>query len=152
MRLSPTRAYVLALFLLVVGIVLVVQADGLPWLTLAVVLGIVATHGWGRIIASVLLLAGGLVAAGGGIADLVGGSPGSGLAALAGGLLIAAAALWSALQGRRWPAMGGRYERTPGPEASSSRRAVWDALDHGRDPTDDPKDEPTDGSAEERSG
>lgn len=147
MRLSPTRAYVLALVLLVIGVVLVVRAEDLPWLTLAVVLGIVATRGWGRVIASVLLLVGGLVAAGGGIADLAGGSAGRGLTTLAGGVLIAAAALWSALRGRQWPAMGGRYDRTPGPEASSSRRAVWDALDRGSDPTDDP----TDGPAAQRS-
>ncbi len=147
-RLSPTRAYVLALALLVMGLVLVILVDGLPWLTLAVILGVVATRGWGRVIASVLLLAGGLIAVGGGIVDLVGGSSGPGLAALAGGLLIVVAALWSAVQGRQWPAMGGRYDRTPGPEASASRRAAWDALDQGHDPTDGP----TDGPAAEPSG
>lgn len=145
---SPVRSYVAALLLLSSGVVLVVVADGLPWLTLAVVLGIVATRGWGRVVASVLLLVGGLVAAGGGIADLAGGAVGRGLMALLGGLLVTSAALWSALQGRRWPAMGGRYERTPGPEASSSRRAAWDALDQGHDPTDDP----TEDSAQDRSG
>lgn len=135
--LSPARAYVVALVLLATGVVLVVIADGLPWLTLAVVLGIVATRGWGRIIASALLLIGGLVAVVGGVIAIIGGSAGSGILGVAGGVLVSCAAAWTIVRGRQWPAMGGRYERDRGSAATSSRLSAWDALDRGQDPTED---------------
>ena len=50
------------------------------------------------------------------------------------------------LRGRRWPAMGSRYERTDapaaepraGPPETDEERAqlAWKALDRGEDPTD----------------
>lgn len=138
-RVSPARAYAAALVLLTAGLVLLVVAYGLPWLTLAVVLGIVATRGWGRTVASLLLGAAGLVAAVTGIVLVLNGGDDSGspLGAL-GGLLVAFAGGWATWRGRAWPAMGGRYERTSTvATASSSRLAAWDALDRGQDPTDD---------------
>lgn len=134
---SPTRAYVLALVVIAVGLALDVVAYGLPWLTVAVLLGIVATRGWARTVASVVLLAGGLALAAAGIIALVDGSAGTGAMGLAGGVLVAAGSIWAVLRGRAWPAMGGRYERTDSAGAVPSRLSAWDALDRGQDPTDD---------------
>jgi uncharacterized membrane protein (TIGR02234 family) len=67
------------------------------------------------------------------------------------GLLGACAGLLTVVRGRRWPAMGRRYER-PGPagggavaatrpETDEDRaQAAWKALDRGLDPTSDPTD------------
>ncbi|MEU9114455.1 TIGR02234 family membrane protein [Streptomyces sp. NPDC048483] len=63
----------------------------------------------------------------------------------AGGLLLLAAGLLALLCGRHWPAMSGKYERTPG-GARGPRRAptppdldrpeeIWKSLDRGEDPT-----------------
>ncbi|MFC9230310.1 TIGR02234 family membrane protein [Streptomyces decoyicus] len=65
--------------------------------------------------------------------------------AAAGGLLLLIAGLLALLHGRHWPAMSGRYERTPG-GARGPRRAppapdldrpeeIWKSLDRGEDPT-----------------
>ncbi|WP_328741915.1 TIGR02234 family membrane protein [Streptomyces caniferus] len=65
--------------------------------------------------------------------------------AAAGGLLLLLAGLLALAQGRHWPAMSGRYERTPG-GARGPRRApaapdldrpeeIWKSLDRGEDPT-----------------
>ncbi|MFG2140612.1 TIGR02234 family membrane protein [Streptomyces sp. NPDC048650] len=62
-----------------------------------------------------------------------------------GGLLLLAAGLLALVRGRHWPAMSGRYERTPG-GARGPRRApaltdpdrpeeIWKSLDRGEDPT-----------------
>ncbi|MGY1607054.1 Trp biosynthesis-associated membrane protein [Geodermatophilus sp. SYSU D00700] len=68
------------------------------------------------------------------------------VALAAGGLVLA--------RGRRWPAMGRRYERAPGtavpapaPARTDEDRALdaWRALDRGDDPTDDPADDPAPG-------
>ncbi|MGY1695860.1 Trp biosynthesis-associated membrane protein [Geodermatophilus sp. SYSU D00814] len=63
------------------------------------------------------------------------------VALAAGGLVLA--------RGRRWPGMGGRYERTPAAAPAPARartdeeRALdaWRALDRGDDPTDEPTDD-----------
>ncbi len=65
---------------------------------------------------------------------------------LAAGLLGIGAGLLNAVRGRRWPAMGRRYERTdapgggrqvPRPETDEDRaQLAWRALDRGEDPTD----------------
>ncbi|MFJ9851951.1 TIGR02234 family membrane protein [Streptomyces sp. NPDC101150] len=63
----------------------------------------------------------------------------------AGGLLLLSAGLLALLRGRHWPAMSGRYERTPD-GARGPRRApappdldrpeeIWKSLDRGEDPT-----------------
>jgi hypothetical protein len=137
-RLNPSKAYALALTLLIVGLVLAVLAYGLPWLTLAVALGIIATRGVGRVIASGLLVLAGVGAVlAGGIA-LADGDSTPAVLGLVGGLLISAASVWSIVRGRTWPAMGGRYDRS-GTASSprTGRLAAWDALDRGQDPTDD---------------
>ncbi|MFF4605531.1 TIGR02234 family membrane protein [Streptomyces sp. NPDC001339] len=65
--------------------------------------------------------------------------------ATAGGVLLLAAGLLALFRGRHWPAMSGRYERTPG-GARGPRRApaapdlerpeeIWKSLDRGEDPT-----------------
>ncbi|MFF4953612.1 TIGR02234 family membrane protein [Streptomyces chattanoogensis] len=66
-------------------------------------------------------------------------------ATAAGGLLLLAAGLVALVRGRHWPAMSGKYERTPG-GARGPRRAqtppdldrpeeIWKSLDRGEDPT-----------------
>ncbi len=135
---SSVRAYVLALVLLTLGVVLTIVAYGLPWLSVAVVLGIVATRGWGRVIAAAILFLAGLAAVGVGISLLVTGSASTSVVGLSGGLLLAAVSAWAMVRGRDWPAMGQRYDRSSGPTTTTtSRRAAWDALDRGQDPTDD---------------
>ncbi|SNS63151.1 trp region conserved hypothetical membrane protein [Geodermatophilus saharensis] len=75
------------------------------------------------------------------------------VALAAGGLVLA--------RGRRWPGMGGRYERTPAAAAPAPARArteeeraldAWRALDRGDDPTDDgePADDPAPGPPDRR--
>ncbi|WP_039637448.1 TIGR02234 family membrane protein [Streptomyces sp. 769] len=65
--------------------------------------------------------------------------------AAAGGLLLLLAGALALVFGRSWPAMSGRYERTPG-GARGPRRAqaapdlerpeeIWKSLDRGEDPT-----------------
>ncbi|MGX1850901.1 TIGR02234 family membrane protein [Streptomyces sp. NPDC055299] len=65
--------------------------------------------------------------------------------AAAGGALLLLAGLLALVHGRHWPAMSGRYERTPG-GARGPRRApappdldrpeeIWKSLDRGEDPT-----------------
>ncbi|GAU68309.1 hypothetical protein SSP35_07_01110 [Streptomyces sp. NBRC 110611] len=65
--------------------------------------------------------------------------------AAVGGVLLLAAGLLALFRGRHWPAMSGRYERTPG-RARGARRApaatdldrpeeIWKSLDRGEDPT-----------------
>ncbi|MGW1377622.1 TIGR02234 family membrane protein [Streptomyces sp. NPDC002446] len=65
--------------------------------------------------------------------------------AAAGGLLLLTAGLLALLHGRHWPAMSGRYERTPGGARGPRRAApavdpdrpeeIWKSLDRGEDPT-----------------
>ncbi|WP_328387556.1 TIGR02234 family membrane protein [Streptomyces sp. NBC_00400] len=65
--------------------------------------------------------------------------------AAAGGLLLLLAGLLALVCGRHWPAMSGRYERTPGggrgprrtPPAPDLDRPeeIWKSLDRGEDPT-----------------
>ncbi len=65
--------------------------------------------------------------------------------AAAGGVLLLLAGVLALVYGRSWPAMSGRYERTPG-GARGPRRApaapdlerpeeIWKSLDRGEDPT-----------------
>jgi uncharacterized membrane protein (TIGR02234 family) len=150
-----------------------VTATGL--LLLATAVALVAVRGAGRVAVGLLAAVAGGVLAWAGLrpltgrlaADLaalssVGASPGAvvttslrpvwpALAVLA-GVLGLAAGLLTVLRGRRWPGMGGRYERPagtsgsaagaapPARQASPEERAVaaWRALDRGDDPTADP--------------
>ncbi|MFI0406993.1 Trp biosynthesis-associated membrane protein [Actinomadura sp. 3N508] len=58
---------------------------------------------------------------------------------LAGGVLLVAAGLVTAVRGARWPGMSARYERaaprTPDPAAGDDPSAMWKSLDRGEDPT-----------------
>ncbi|MFD9816391.1 TIGR02234 family membrane protein [Streptomyces sp. NPDC059080] len=64
---------------------------------------------------------------------------------VAGGVLLLAAGLLALRFGRHWPAMSGRYERTPGGARAPRRAAaavdpdrpeeLWKSLDRGEDPT-----------------
>lgn len=73
------------------------------------------------------------------------------LLAIVGGLIVAGHGVAVVVRGRRWPAMGTRYERAgrrlgagagpdrpagPGPEEPPQRsEEMWQALDRGEDPT-----------------
>ena len=77
--------------------------------------------------------------------------------AVVGGVLGALAGLLTVVRGRRWPAMGRRYERA-GAEDTGARptaavpeeqraAAAWTALDRGDDPTEEPGRGPGDGTS-----
>ena len=125
------------------------------WVCLAGLAGILATRSWGRLLVALLVLVAAtwgavtavlfavdpVSAAASGARGLTGGATVGAVAvtswwalAAVGGLVAAVGAAWTAVRGRRWPAMGARYERrAKGREAISPR----DAQDVGQDPTDD---------------
>ncbi|MFG3420694.1 Trp biosynthesis-associated membrane protein [Micromonospora sp. NPDC048063] len=130
----------------------------LPWLPALALVGlagggaVLATRGRSRRLLGALLCGlGAAVAAGGGY-GLVAGFDGEvsrhwPALCLVGGVLAAAGGLLTALRGRRWPAMGARYERpargggVPAARGEDGRvtgrrtTEAWDALDRGEDPT-----------------
>jgi uncharacterized membrane protein (TIGR02234 family) len=140
-------------------------APGLPALGLVGLAGVVAlaaTRRWGRPVVGLLLLLTGL-----GVLGTVLGldipaqtlrtdevPAGSAVRTTAwplvtglGGLLLVAAGLLVIARGRRWPALGKRYEvpatdATPssarGTKAPAAERDLWEALDRGEDPTGAP--------------
>lgn len=79
------------------------------------------------------------------VADVAVSTTGWWLLAAAGAAVAVLAAAAAAFRGRRWPTLGGRYQRADGSaKASVGRRpqpasltaaAAWDALDRGEDPT-----------------
>lgn len=138
-----------------------VAAAGLVLLAGAVAL--LAVRALGRVVVGLLVATAGAVLAWSGVravvagvpADDVGGGTGDAtvdgvlawpvLAAVA-GVLGVAVGLLVALRGRRWPAMGRRYERGVGGTAPAAAarapvsdedraQAAWKALDRGEDPT-----------------
>ncbi|TMQ91940.1 MFS transporter [Actinomadura soli] len=56
---------------------------------------------------------------------------------VAGGVLLVAAGVVTAVRGARWPGMSARYERAapPEPAADDDPSAMWKSLDRGEDPT-----------------
>jgi uncharacterized membrane protein (TIGR02234 family) len=142
---------------------------------LAGIVAVVATRRWGRMIVGVALLAAAVLVIVETVRDLagvsaaraeslledsgpvVGVAPGQrpvadvhagwAAAVIIGGLLVGVAGALVAARGRRWPAMGSRYERAvsgstapsanaDAPEARQrATRRLWDALDRGEDPT-----------------
>lgn len=129
---SPGRSYALALLLMAGGLVGVILAFGLPWLAVAAVVGVIATRGWvRRLIGALLAIAGTATAA---VGLLTGEAA---VPAVVGGLVLATGALWTALRGQEWPVMGARYEPTAGERRRARAVSDWDALDQGRDPTDE---------------
>ncbi|GAA4859925.1 Trp biosynthesis-associated membrane protein [Actinomycetospora straminea] len=139
-----------------------------PWalLCLAAVGGLVATAGWGRRVVGTLVAVAGLWAVLRAVTGLVapatealpigvrpGDRPlpaeavvGGPLLALVGGLLMLAAGLLTVRWAAVLPRMGAQYD-APGAGAARPRpadpdRALWEALDEGRDPTGEPAREP----------
>ncbi|HEX6497545.1 MAG TPA: Trp biosynthesis-associated membrane protein [Micromonosporaceae bacterium] len=119
-------------------------AAWLPALALVALAGagaLLATRRSGRVAVGILLVLCGLgIAAGGGygLAEVPGASAGWPVVALLGGVLVVAAGLVATAHGRRWPSMGGRYERDAGSGSTGrggGERDAWDALDRGEDPT-----------------
>lgn len=139
---SPARAYAVALIILTAGLAAIVVATGVPWLLLALVLGVVATRGWARVVVGVLLALLGLSVAVGYTWATVGGSGEGEVSALAilGGALAALVGGWTVRRGRTWPSMGSRYERAGAASRRAPRLSDWEALDRGIDPTTDPAD------------
>jgi uncharacterized membrane protein (TIGR02234 family) len=52
-----------------------------------------------------------------------------------GGLVAAAVGALTVAHGRRWPAMGRRYEAAASRPVKDDETSMWDALDRGDDPT-----------------
>jgi uncharacterized membrane protein (TIGR02234 family) len=146
--------------------------NGLGLAGLAGLAGIIATRGVGRIVVGVLIVA---IGAGTVLSSI--GATGAGrviallrertavadgtathtastawwIAAVAGGVLLAAAGAYTAARGRRWPGMSSRYEApgTPRPRpAAQTPGNLWDSLDSGADPTADAPEAPAEASAE----
>jgi hypothetical protein len=125
------------------------------WVCLAAVGGVIATRSWGRtFVGAIAFLAG--AAAGVGAftfwlsrgplveAALEGGEAISvtgnvwWIVACLGGLTVMITGVLTVLRGRRWPALGRRYERaTPSDVTPSSATEMWDAMNRGEDPTRD---------------
>jgi hypothetical protein len=126
-----------------------------PWLT---ALALVALAGAGALLATlgrsraavgvVLVLSGIGVFAGGvnGLVTVAHVTVGWPVLAVVASTFIGYGGGLAAVRGRRWPAMGSRYERPRGPRTpaedqpqyigpSASDVAMWDALDRGEDPT-----------------
>lgn len=121
-------------------------------LALAAVVAVPATRGRGRLIAGLLVTAGGVAGAVGAVtarsqaaaqlrhrlpAGAVVSTDPWWLAALAGGVLLAVVGLVLAVRGPAWSALSSRYEtpaarRTKHPAGDAG---TWDALDRGEDPT-----------------
>lgn len=119
---------------LAVGLVMVLAGAGLAWAS-------------GRVLGGKDVVTTQLQAFGVPVEDLVTDvSPGWPVAVVVAGALGIAAGLLTAVRGRRWPAMGRRYERSgdpgsdarpaPAPTDEQQATAAWAALDRGEDPTD----------------
>lgn len=144
----------------IAGADLVPVTEAAGWLGLAAVVAIHASRGVGRAIVGGLLVVAGLAVAGwagryavdmdpavdaaepAGTGDaavtLVSTAPAAAGGTVIAGVLIAAAGVLTALRGRRWPAMGRKYERTGGTDSgrdASGPGDAWAALDRGDDPT-----------------
>ncbi|WP_460365193.1 Trp biosynthesis-associated membrane protein, partial [Actinocorallia lasiicapitis] len=60
------------------------------------------------------------------------------IAACAGGLLLAACGVWTAVRSGCWPGMSARYDRADKPVkavAADDPSSLWKSLDRGEDPT-----------------
>ncbi|MGD0702126.1 MAG: Trp biosynthesis-associated membrane protein [Trebonia sp.] len=81
------------------------------------------------------------------------------LAVIIGALLIFAAGLATALRGQDWPVMSARYDAPGAQHAAAGRPAraadaatMWESLNGGEDPTDDPGDDPAGDDADDPAG
>lgn len=126
--------------------------DTVPWATaMAVValaggIALLATRRIGRtIVGAILALAGALTIAGGVVGVTVDGKsyeqveiqPAWPLLCALGGLLVLASGVLAVSRGRRWAAMGAKYESpTAQVPDTVEGTGLWDAQDRGIDPTD----------------
>lgn len=136
---------------------------GLALVGLAAAVAVFAVRGAGRLAVGVLTLLAGIGAAAASVAGAgdtaaldaeaagklaLSGSAATGVShtawpwvALVGGVLLALAGLLTLRYGRRWPAMGSRYEAPTGkapartPAKAETPGDLWKALDRGEDPT-----------------
>lgn len=124
------QAYASALLLIGAGLLALAIAFTLPWLTVAAVVGVIATRSWGRTLVAVLLGLAGLA----GVIAAISSEPAS-IIGLTGGALVAIGSVWTMMRGREWPVMGARYESTA--KRRPTALSDWDAQDRGIDPTAD---------------
>jgi hypothetical protein len=139
---SPVRAYVTALVLVTAGTAGLVIAFSLPWLTLAAVLGIVATRGPARRVVGALLVLAGLGSVVAALAPVASSGSVEALGAV-GGVLVMLGGAWTLARGATWPAMGARYDGARPASRSPRPLSAWEAQDRGLDPTLDPTPDPT---------
>jgi uncharacterized membrane protein (TIGR02234 family) len=119
-------------------------ATALALVGLAGAAALLATRGVARLAVGALLLLSGAGIAAGGVSVLTGGivagaadvrlSAGWPVLCVAGGVLLALGGLVAVVRGRRWTAMGRKYDA---PSARSAPADPWEALDRGEDPTAD---------------
>jgi uncharacterized membrane protein (TIGR02234 family) len=131
------------------------------WLALASVAGIIATRSWLRVGVGVVAVVAGAAAGVPAVGFILSRAPlieqaldtdqiissesnAWWLVAVAGGLAVMAAGLFTAVYGRAWPTLSARYDRAPsrsetatptGDGVLSGSLELWDALDRGEDPT-----------------
>lgn len=126
----------------------VVQAVAL--LALAAVVAIPATRGRGRVVAGLLVAAGGVaevvgtvVSRGGARTHVRDALPAGSVVvtdpwwvlAVFAGLLVVAVGCVLVVRGPRWSALSSRYEPPGGRSAAPGDAGTWEALDRGEDPT-----------------
>jgi hypothetical protein len=124
-------------------------AAALALVALAGAAALPAARGLLRTAVGVLLLLAGAGVATGGVHTLVAGVPGESpvtdvrltatwpVLTVAGGALVAVAGLVAIVRGRRWSALGRRYD-APSPAAPPQTGDLWAAQDRGEDPTRHP--------------
>lgn len=126
----------------------VVQAVAL--LALAAIVAIPATRGRARIVAGVLVVAGGVaevigavVSRGGARTHVLHALPAGAavdtdpwwILAVFAGLLVVAVGVVLVVRGPQWSSLSSRYEPPAGRSAVPGDAGTWDALDRGEDPT-----------------
>lgn len=104
-------------------------SSALALTSLAGAAAVLAARGWMRRAVGVLLAAAGLTAIALGVDT-------GAWWAVVGGVATTAGGAWTAWRGPRWSRLSERYDRTA--PADDSARALWEALDRGEDPTQDP--------------
>lgn len=126
----------------------------LGWLGVAGAGALLATRALARrLVGGLLALAGIGIMAGAGSAAAAGATRGGwALLATIGGLAVTVAGLAAMLRSSAWPALGARYERTGAPTSrpetpgsggsTTTPESLWEALDRGEDPTEEPPEAP----------
>jgi len=126
----PGQAYASALLLIGAGLIALAIAFTLPWLTVAALVGVIATRSWGRTLVAVVLGLAGFA----GVIAAFSSEPAS-IVGVTGGAVLVAGSVWTIAKGRQWPVMGARYESTA--KRRPTALSDWDAQDRGIDPTAD---------------